>query len=69
MHTTELWISRKPDLNAALLATPTAKVASSAQFLHHIHHRMQHTAAAQTHFGDRRHRQLRWRSFIKRQQA
>ncbi len=27
------------------------------------------TAAAQTHFGDRRHRQLRWRSFIKRQQA
>ncbi len=30
---------------------------------------MQHTAAAQTHFGDRRHRQLRWRSFIKRQQA
>ncbi len=48
---------------------PTAKVASSAQFLHHIRHRMQHTAAAQTHFGDRRHRQLRWRSFIKRQQA
>ncbi len=66
---TELWISRKPGLNAALLATPTAKVASSAQFLHHIRHRMQHTAAAQTHFGDRRHRQLRWRSFIKRQQA
>ena len=27
------------------------------------------TAAAQTHFGDRRHRQLRWRSFIKQQQA
>ena len=66
---TRLWISRKPDLNAALLATPTAKVASSAQFLNHIRHRMQHTAAAQTHFGDRRHRQLRWRSFIKRQQA
>ncbi len=66
---TELWISRKPGLNAALLATPTAKVASSAQFLHHIRHRMQHTAAAQTHFGDRRHRQLRWRSFIKQQQA
>ncbi len=65
---TELWISRKPGLNAALLATPTAKVASSAQFLHHIRHRMQHTAAAQTHFGDRRHRQLRWRSCIKRQQ-
>ncbi|DBA92412.1 TPA: hypothetical protein ACH3X1_015331 [Trebouxia sp. C0004] len=65
----ELWISRKADLNAALLATPTAKVASSAQFLHHIRHRMQHTAAAHTHFGDRRHRQLRWRSFIKRQQA
>ncbi|DBA78715.1 TPA: hypothetical protein ACH3X1_008627 [Trebouxia sp. C0004] len=66
LHKTGLWISRKPDLNAALLATPTAKVASSAQFLHHIRHRMQHTAAAQTHFGDR---QLRWRSFIKRQQA
>ncbi|DBA89448.1 TPA: hypothetical protein ACH3X1_004080 [Trebouxia sp. C0004] len=30
---------------------------------------MQHTAAAQAHYGDRRHRQLRWRSFIKRQQA
>ena len=60
LHKTDLWISRKPDLNAALLAT---------QFLHHIRHRMQHTAAAQTHFGDRRHRQLRWRSFIKRQQA
>ncbi|DBB01138.1 TPA: hypothetical protein ACH3X1_001029 [Trebouxia sp. C0004] len=57
------------DLKAALLATPTAKVASSAQFLHHIRHRMQHTAAAQTHFGDRQHRQLRWRSFIKWQQA
>ncbi|DBB01112.1 TPA: hypothetical protein ACH3X1_001004 [Trebouxia sp. C0004] len=69
LHKTGLWISRKTDLNAALLATPTAKVASSAQFLHHIRHRMQHTAAAQTHFGDRRHRQLRWRSFIKRQQA
>ena len=69
LHKTELWISRKADLNAALLATPTAKVASSAQFLQHIRHRMQHTAAAQTHFGDRRHRQLRWRSFIKRQQA
>ncbi|KAL3147188.1 hypothetical protein ABBQ32_002690 [Trebouxia sp. C0010 RCD-2024] len=66
---TRLWISRKPDLDAALLATPTAKVASSAQFLNHIRHRMQHTAAVQTHFGDRRHRQLRWRSFIKRQQA
>ncbi|DBA94883.1 TPA: hypothetical protein ACH3X1_002415 [Trebouxia sp. C0004] len=65
----ELWISRKPALDAALKATPTAKVASSAQFLQHIRHRMQHTAAAQAHHGDRRHRQLRWRSFIKRQQA
>ncbi|DBA78666.1 TPA: hypothetical protein ACH3X1_008584 [Trebouxia sp. C0004] len=65
----ELWISRKPALAAALKATPTAKVASSAQFLQHIRHRMQHTAAAQAHYGDRRHRQLRWRSFIKRQQA
>ncbi|DBB04692.1 TPA: hypothetical protein ACH3X1_012746 [Trebouxia sp. C0004] len=65
----ELWISRKPALAAALKATPTAKVASSAQFLQHIRHRMQHTAAAQAHYGDRRHRQLRWGSFIKRQQA
>ncbi|DBA83706.1 TPA: hypothetical protein ACH3X1_006244 [Trebouxia sp. C0004] len=65
----ELWISRKPALDAALKATPTAKVASSAQFLQHIRHRMQHTAAAQAHYNDRRHRQLRWRSFIKRQQA
>ncbi|DBB00970.1 TPA: hypothetical protein ACH3X1_000880 [Trebouxia sp. C0004] len=32
----ELWISRKPALDAALKATPTAKVASSAQFLQHI---------------------------------
>ncbi|DBA77632.1 TPA: hypothetical protein ACH3X1_009431 [Trebouxia sp. C0004] len=47
-----LWISRKPALDAALKATPTAKVARSAQFL-------QQTAAAQAHYGDRRHRQLR----------
>ena len=66
LHKIDLWMSRKLGLNAALLATPTAEVASSAQFLLHICHRMQHTAAAQTHFGDR---QLRWRSFIKRQQA
>ncbi|DBA87743.1 TPA: hypothetical protein ACH3X1_004744 [Trebouxia sp. C0004] len=65
----ELWISRKPALDAALKATPTAKVASSAQFLQHIRHRMQHTAAAQAHYGDRRHRQMRWQSFIKQQQA
>ena len=69
LHKTKLWISRDAGLNAALLATPTAKVATSAEFLHHVRHRMQHTTAAQTHFGDRRHRQLRWRSFIKRQQA
>ncbi|DBB06983.1 TPA: Magnesium transporter NIPA4 [Trebouxia sp. C0004] len=30
---------------------------------------MQHTAAAQARYGDRRHRQLDWRSFIKQQQA
>ena len=69
LHKTDLWISRKADLNAALLATPTAKVGTSADFLHHIRHRMQHTTAAQTHFGDSRHKQLRWRSYIKRQQA
>ena len=39
LHKTDLWISRKPDLNAALLATPTVKVASSAQFLYQICHR------------------------------
>ncbi|DBA87476.1 TPA: hypothetical protein ACH3X1_004512 [Trebouxia sp. C0004] len=65
----ELWISRKPALDAALKAASTAKEASSAQFLQHFRHRMQHTAAAQAHYGDRRHRQLRRRSFIKRQQA
>ena len=69
LHKTELWINRRADLNAALLDTPTAKVGRSAEFLHHIRHRMQHTAATQAHFGDRRHRQLRWRSCIKRQQA
>ena len=69
LHKTNLWLSSRPSLNAALLATPTAKVATSAEFLHHIRHRMQHTAAAQDHFGDRRHKQLRWGSYIKRQQA
>ncbi|DBA98826.1 TPA: hypothetical protein ACH3X1_014589 [Trebouxia sp. C0004] len=62
----ELWISRKPALDAALKA---AKVANSAQFLQHIRHRVQHTAAAQAHYSNRRHSQLRCRSFIKQQQA
>ena len=69
LHKTKLWISRKAALHDALLATPSAKVATSADFLRHIRHRMQHTAAVQAHFGDRRHRQLRWRTFIKHQQA
>ena len=32
-------------------------------------HRVQHAAAVQKHFGDQRHRQLRWSTYIKRQKA
>ena len=69
LHKTEMWFSQRSTLRAALLDTPSAKVASTAKFLEHIYHRLQHAAAARQHFGDRRHRQLRWRTFIKRQQA
>ena len=56
-------------LKDALEATPSAKVATVDLFLQHIIYRMQYEAAAVAHFGDRRHRQLRWRTFIKTQQA
>ena len=69
LRKSELWLSRKPALQAALLDTPTAKVSSTDQFVLHIKHRLQHAPEAIAHFGDRRHRQLRWRSYIKRQQA
>ncbi|DBA99902.1 TPA: hypothetical protein ACH3X1_013786 [Trebouxia sp. C0004] len=69
LRKTELWLHRKPALKAALLDTPTAKVSSTDQFVLHIKHRLQHAPEAIAHFGDRRHRQLRWRSYIKRQHA
>ena len=69
LRKSELWLNRKPALKAALLDTPTAKVSSTDQFVLHIKHRLQHAPEAIGHFGDRRHRQLRWRSYIKRQQA
>lgn len=69
LRKSELWLNRKPALKAALLDTPTAKVSSTDQFVLHIKHRLQHAPEAIAHFSDRRHRQLRWRSYIKRQQA
>lgn len=69
LHKTELWLGRDDTLKAALESTPSAKVATVALFSQHIEHRMQYEAAAVDHFGDRRHRQLRWRTFIRRQQA
>ncbi|KAL3151554.1 hypothetical protein ABBQ38_012549 [Trebouxia sp. C0009 RCD-2024] len=69
LHKTSLWLNRKPALKAALQATPSAKVACSDLFMEHIKHRMEHEAAAASHFGDKRHKKLRWRTFIKRQQA
>ena len=69
LHKTTLWLNRDFNLKATLEATPSAKVATVADFSRHVEYRMQYEAAAVDHFGDRRHRQLRWRSFIKRQQA
>ncbi|KAA6425067.1 MAG: hypothetical protein FRX49_05241 [Trebouxia sp. A1-2] len=69
LRKSELWLNRKPALKAALLDTPTAKVWSTDQFMLHIKHRLQHAPEAIAHFGDRRHRQLRWSTYIKRQQA
>ena len=66
---TKLWLKRDPGLESALQQTPTAKVASSADFGRHILHRVQHAAAVRKHFGDQRHGQLRWSTYIKRQKA
>ena len=66
---TELWLNGEYSLKAALQDTPTAKVATVAAFSNHLRHRMRYEAAAVNHHGDRRHRQLRWRTFIKRQHA
>ena len=66
LHKTELWFNRNFSLKAALEDTPSAKVATVALFKKHIRCRTQHEAAAVSHFGDRRHRQLRWRTFMKR---
>ena len=56
-------------LKAALEDTRSAKVATVALSMQHIKYWMQHEAAAINHFGDSRHRQLRWHTFIRRQQA
>ena len=69
VHKTQLWFCKDFNLKAALEETPSAKVATVPLFMEHVQYRMQYEAAAVTHFGDRRHRQLRWRTFIKRQQA
>lgn len=69
LNKTGLWLGQNFTLKDALEATPSAKVATVALFTQHITHRMQYEAAAVDHFGDRRHRQLRRRTFIKTQQA
>ena len=69
LHKTQLWFSRNVSLKDALEDTPSAKVATVALLMKHVQHRMRYEAAAVSHFGDRRHRQLRWRTFMKRQQA
>ncbi|KAL3145756.1 hypothetical protein ABBQ38_015136 [Trebouxia sp. C0009 RCD-2024] len=65
LNKTGLWLGQNFTLKDALEATPSAKVATVALFTQHITHRMQYEAAAVDHFGDRRHRQLRRRTFIK----
>ena len=69
LHKTQLWFSRNVSLKSALEDTPSAKVATVALLMKHVQHRMRYEAAAVSHFGDRRHRQLRWRTFMKQQQA
>ena len=59
-------MNRNVSLKAALENTPSAKVATVALFKQHIRYRMQYEAAAVSYFGDRRHKQLRWRTFMKR---
>ena len=55
--------------NSTVALGLSAKVATVALFMEHVQYRMQYEAAAVAHFGNRRHRQLRWRTFIKWQQA
>ena len=69
LHKTEMWFRRNFSLKDALEDTPSAKVATVALLMKHIQYRMQYEAATVSHFGDRRHRQLRWRTYMKRQQA
>ena len=66
---TEKWLRSDAALDSGLKDTPTAKVSTAAAFLQHIKHRLQHLPAALQHFGDSRHKKLRWRTCIKRQQA
>ena len=66
---TELWYNKRPQLKAALEDTPSAKVATVDLFRQHITYRLRHEAAAVKHFGDKRHRHLRWRTFRRRQSA
>ena len=63
------WMQDDHSLEDALRDTPSSKVSTTSSFLQHIRYRLEHLAAALGHCGDLRHRKLRWRSFIKRQQA
>ena len=69
LHKIKLWLKRDPGLESTLQQTPTAKFASSADFGRHILHRVQRAAAVRKHFGDQRHTQQRWSTYIKRQKA
>ena len=69
VHKTQLWFCKDFNLKAALVETPSAKVATVPLFMEQVQYRMQYEAAAVTHLGDRRHRQLCWRTLIKQQQA
>ena len=66
---TELWYNKRPQLKAALEDTPSAKVATVDLFRQHLTYRLRHEAAAVKHFGDKRHRHQRWRTFRRRQSA
>ncbi|KAL3151893.1 hypothetical protein ABBQ38_012854 [Trebouxia sp. C0009 RCD-2024] len=65
LNKTQVWLSQNCTLKTALEGT-LSKGSNSTQ---HINYRMQHEVAAVDHFGDRRHIQLLWRTFIKTQQA
>ena len=67
LHKTEMRFTRNFSLKDALEDTPSAS--NSSIVLKHIQYRMQYEVAAVSHSGDRRHRQLRRRTYMKRQQA